>query len=53
LRNEIFIPQTEDELFEFLKVNGHLSRLFFDPIDLLPIICRGQEKAITLVEISR
>jgi CO/xanthine dehydrogenase FAD-binding subunit len=53
LRNEIFVPRTEDELFEFLEENGHQSRLVSGATDLLPRVWRGQEKPVTLVDVSR
>ena len=51
--NEIFVPQTEDELFEFLETYGHQSRLVSGATDLLPRVQRGQEKPVTLVDVSR
>jgi len=53
LGNEIFVPLTEDELFEFLETNGHSSRLVSGATDLLPRVQRGQEKPVTLVDVSR
>jgi len=53
VRNEIFVPETEAELFEFLETNGPHSRLVSGATDLLPRIWRGQEKATTLVDVSR
>lgn len=50
---EIFVPRTEDELFEFLETNGHQSKLVSGATDLLPRVRRGQEKPVTLVDVSR
>ena len=53
MRNEIFVPKTEDELFAFLEKNGHQSRLVSGATDLLPRVQRGQEKPAALVDVSR
>jgi CO/xanthine dehydrogenase FAD-binding subunit len=53
LSNEIFVPTTEAELFEFLEKNGPHSKIVSGATDVLPRIRRGQEKTTTLVDISR
>ena len=53
MRHEIFVPRTENELFNFLDSNGAHSKLVSGATDLLPRIKRRQEEAIILVDISR
>jgi len=53
LANEVFVPRTETELFEFLETNAPQSILVSGGTDLVPRVWRGQEKPITLVDISR
>jgi len=53
LRHEIFVPRTENELFNFLDLNGAHSKLVSGATDLLPRIKRRQEEAIILVDLSR
>jgi CO/xanthine dehydrogenase FAD-binding subunit len=53
LEDEVFVPQTEHELLDFLETNGSHARLASGATDLLPRVWRGQEQTTTLVDISR
>ena len=53
MKHDIFVPQTESELFSFLEGAGERSKIVSGATDLLPRIVRRQEEAITLVDISR